>query len=71
MVAPNAYYANHERWTLTVPAGGQVEQHWALSGSGGWYDFTASLQEDPAYLRRFAGRVETGRPSVTDPAMTL
>ena len=68
-VAPNAYYANHERWKFTVPAGGQVEQHWALEGSQGWYDFTVRLAEDPAYLRRFAGRVETGRASVTDPAM--
>jgi phospholipase C len=70
-VAPNAYYASHERWKFTVPAGGQVEQHWALEGSQGWYDFTVRLAEDPAYLRRFAGRVETGRPSVTDPAMGL
>jgi phospholipase C len=71
VAAPNAYYANHERWTFTVPAGGQVEQHWALSGSGGWYDFTVGLQEDPAYARRYAGRVETGKASVTDPAMAL
>ena len=28
VVTPNAYYVNHERWTLTVPAGGQVEQAW-------------------------------------------
>lgn len=70
-VAPNAYYANHERWKFTVPAGGEVEQHWALADSHSWYDFTARLAEDPAYLRRFAGRVETGRPSVTDPAMAL
>ncbi len=68
-VTPNAYYANHERWTFTVPAGGQVEQHWALAGSHAWYDFTVRLAEDPSWLRRFAGRVETGNPSVTDPAM--
>ncbi|MFF7057067.1 phosphocholine-specific phospholipase C [Achromobacter spanius] len=68
-VTPNAYYTNNERWTLTVPAGAKVEQHWALEGSGHWYDFTARLVEDPAYLRRFAGHVETGKPSVTDPAM--
>jgi len=71
VVTPNAYYANHERWTFTVPAGAQVEEHWALAASGGWYDFSVGLAEDPAYLRRFAGRVETGKPSVTDPAMGL
>ncbi len=71
VITPNAYYTNNEKWTLTVPAGSQVEQSWALKASGAWYDFTARLNEDPAYLRRFAGRVETGKPSVTDPAMGL
>ncbi|MNU56434.1 Non-hemolytic phospholipase C precursor [compost metagenome] len=68
-VTPNAYYSNHERWSFTVPPGSRVEQHWALEGSGHWYDFTARLAEDPAWQRRFAGRVETGSASVTDPAM--
>ncbi|WMD22674.1 phospholipase C, phosphocholine-specific [Achromobacter seleniivolatilans] len=68
-VTPNAYYTNNERWSFTVPAGSKVEQHWALAGSGSWYDFTVHLAEDPAYVRRFAGRVETGKSSVTDPAM--
>jgi phospholipase C len=68
-VTPNAYYTNNERWTLTVPAGSKVEQHWALEASGHWYDFTARLAEDPSYLRRFAGHVETGKTSITDPAM--
>ncbi|MFD4838279.1 phosphocholine-specific phospholipase C [Achromobacter sp. NPDC058515] len=68
-VTPNAYYANHERWSFTVPAGGQIEQHWALAGSYAWYDFTTRLADDPSWLRRFAGRVETGKSSITDPAM--
>jgi len=29
------------------------------------------LAEDPSWLRRFAGRVETGKASVTDPAMAM
>ncbi len=71
VITPNAYYTNNEKWTLTVPAGSQVEQSWSLKASGAWFDFTARLNEDPAYIRRFAGRVETGKPSVTDPAMAL
>lgn len=71
VITPNAYLANHERWTLTVPAGGEVQQNWPLANSGGWYDFTVRVQEDATYARRFAGRVETGKPSVTDPAMGL
>ena len=50
VVTPNAYYVNHERWTLTVPAGGQVEQAWPLANSNAWYDFSVTLNEDPAYL---------------------
>ncbi|WP_155519815.1 phospholipase domain-containing protein, partial [Achromobacter xylosoxidans] len=69
VITPNAYYTNNEKWTITVPAGSQVEQSWSLKASGSWYDFTARLNEDPAYIRRFAGRVETGKASVTDPAM--
>ena len=69
VVTPNAYYVNHERWTLTVPAGGQVEQAWPLANCNAWYDFSVTLNEDPAYLRRFAGRVETGRHGSSDPAM--
>ena len=56
---------------FTVAAGAQVEQHWALAGSHAWYDFTVRLAEDPSWLRRFAGRVETGKASVTDPAMAM
>ena len=52
-----------------VPAGGQVEQAWPLANSNAWYDFSVTLNEDPAYLRRFAGRVETGRHGSSDPAM--
>jgi len=34
---------------------------------GGWYDFT--LAGPGGLTRRFAGRVETGKDSVSDPAM--
>jgi phospholipase C len=41
----------------------------------GWYDLTIELLDnngkpDGVYLRRFAGHVETGKPSVTDPFLT-
>ena len=42
--------------------------HWDLAGSGRWYDFTVTADN---LERRFAGRVETGKPSVSDPAMAL
>ncbi len=35
----------------------------------GWYDFSLSVKGFPEYSRRFAGRVETGADSITDPVM--
>jgi len=35
----------------------------------GWYDCSVSIKNDTAYERRFAGRVETGNHSKTDPLM--
>lgn len=65
-VTSNAYRADGP-WTYTVPAGMQVEPYWSLTGSNGWYDFT--LAAENGVTRRFAGRVETGKDSVSDPAM--
>lgn len=40
-----------------------------LKNSGSWYDFTVKLSNDPAFLRQYAGHVETGEDSITDPFM--
>ena len=54
-------------WTYTVAAGGTVED-WFSTGGGmnGWYDLTATTT---GFLRRFAGHVETGAESTSDPVM--
>ncbi|CAA2102175.1 Non-hemolytic phospholipase C [Variovorax paradoxus] len=62
-------YRNDGPWTATVNGGASTEQHWELAASGQWYDFAVTCDADPAYYRRFAGRVETGRHTVSDPAM--
>jgi len=62
-------YRNDGPWTVRVKGGDDVEQRWDLEDSGFWYDFEVRCDADPAYLRRIAGRVETGRHSVSDPAM--
>ena len=61
----NAYRTDGP-WQLDVPAGEVAQQHWGLADSGNWYDFT--LLAD-GVERRFAGRVETGKHGVSDPAM--
>ncbi|MCW5255671.1 phosphocholine-specific phospholipase C [Verminephrobacter aporrectodeae] len=62
-------YRNDGPWTATVNGGANVDQHWELAASGQWYDFAVTCDADPGYFRRFAGRVETGKHTVSDPAM--
>jgi phospholipase C len=66
MVSSNAYdYGGPVK--VSVPAGKSVKKKWNLGSSGNWYDFSISYGD--AFLRRFAGRVETSKHTVSDPAM--
>src|SRR5690242_17822960 len=40
-----------------------------LHKSFGWYDFRISVECDAGFQRQLAGHVETGRPSMSDPAI--
>jgi phospholipase C len=66
-ITANAY-DKHGPWTMDIKPGDIETQHWNLQTSGDWYDFTVSSGN---FERRFAGRVESGRPGVSDPAMAL
>ncbi|MCY1217558.1 Non-hemolytic phospholipase C [compost metagenome] len=68
-VQPNAYRTDGP-WTYEVPAGMQLQQHWPVARQGNWYDFTVTTAQG-GFTRRFAGRIETGKDSVSDPAMGL
>lgn len=67
-VTPMAYRQDGP-WTALVKSQGQLSMHWALEASGCWYDFEVRCDSDPAFLRRFAGRVETGKHTMSDPAL--
>jgi phospholipase C len=41
----------------------------ALASSSGWYDLRIAAEGDNQFLRRYAGRIETGRDSISDPQM--
>jgi phospholipase C len=53
--------------TLALAAGETKQHHWGLGRSFGWYDLT--VESEPHFIRHIAGHVETGRDSMTDPAM--
>ena len=40
-----------------------------LQNSFGWYDFTITIAGNKSFAKRYAGHVETGEMSRTDPAM--
>jgi phospholipase C len=66
-VRSNAYRSDGP-WVLSVSAAKTVSLAWTVDGSGNWYDFTASSN---AFERQFAGRMETGASSISDPAMGI
>jgi phospholipase C len=45
-----------------------VEDSWSVRDTYGWYDLSVSSDSNAAFMRRLAGRVESGKPSVSDPA---
>jgi phospholipase C len=47
-----------------------VQHDVCLSRSHGWYDVVVTSSADPTWVRRLAGHVETGAPSVSDPALS-
>ncbi|MEC3881857.1 phosphocholine-specific phospholipase C [Parapedobacter sp. 10938] len=40
-----------------------------VRATGGWYDVAVEVTGFPGFYQRFAGHVETGQPSITDPLM--
>ncbi|WP_353129930.1 phosphocholine-specific phospholipase C [Parapedobacter pyrenivorans] len=60
---------SYGRATKMVSADGKVRLDIPLDDSNGWYDFQVSAREYPGLIHRYAGHVETGLPSITDPLM--
>jgi len=62
-------YANGPAVEIQVAAHGSSSRRLALGDSFNWYDYSLRVQEMPGWLRRFAGHLENGEDSVSDPAM--
>jgi len=64
----NSYDAASVR-NHTIAPNKTVEEHCATGSSAGWFDISVTQESAPGFLRRFAGHVETGKPSTSDPAV--
>jgi phospholipase C len=52
-----------------LQAGGNRAEYWPLESSFGWYDFVIEVESEPDFQQRIAGHIETGKHSMTDPAI--
>lgn len=67
-VTANAYGTTTPR-TVNVPARSQSRLDFPLQDSARWYDLSVTVAGAPEFTRRIAGRMENGKPSVSDPLM--
>lgn len=58
--------ANH---SLTIQPSAERALALRLGQSHHWYDFSVTVAGEGGFLRRFAGRVETGKSGFSDPVM--
>jgi phospholipase C len=71
-VVDNAY-SSFEKMSVTLKAGESKSFSISTLNSGNWYDISVSQvdsKEVECYFRRFLGRMETGKDTVSDPAMS-
>jgi len=66
-IKDNAYKANNHQ--KIVPASGKASIVLDLEKSHHWYDFSVKANGHQGYEKRYAGHVETGQNSHTDPLM--
>jgi phospholipase C len=63
-------YAGHTTRHPLQP-GMSLNRHYNLDHSYGWYDLVIEVPSDATFQRRLAGHLETGEPSITDPAIGM
>jgi phospholipase C len=65
----SSVYSRFEPVSLRIGAGRRSEHLFALGDNGYWYDFTVISDHDSTFMRRVAGRIETGAHGISDPAL--
>lgn len=62
-------HQQHAPKSFRVDGGQTVEWPATLARDHGWYDIRITVEGLDGYVRRFAGRLESGRHGISDPAM--
>jgi phospholipase C len=55
--------------TLSLKPGDAHTERWSLGRTRGWYDLVVTVQGDPHFEYRYAGHLENGKASISDPGM--
>jgi len=66
-LSDNAYKSGKQ--VKNIPAGKTVMIVPNLLKNHNWYDVSLMVQGNDSFAKRYAGRIETGRPTVSDPFM--
>lgn len=66
-IKDDAYKANSK--TITIPANSKKTITLNLQKSMGWYDFKVEVKGKTNFGKHYAGHVETGKESISDPLM--
>jgi len=66
-ISDHAYGA--ARLIRTITAGSTATVKLPFGKSKGWYDFSVKIKGHENFEKRYAGRIETGEDSISDPYM--
>ncbi|HTU57645.1 MAG TPA: phospholipase domain-containing protein, partial [Polyangiales bacterium] len=67
---PQAYHTDPETTLALLPGDAPQTLVWTIAAAGFWYDIAITSSTDSRWLRRFAGRMETGKHGISDPALS-
>jgi phospholipase C len=62
-------YDYNDRAAEVLQRGKALEKRYSLKRSFGWYDLAVRTDDNAGFLRRFAGHLENGHDSASDPAL--
>ena len=69
LTVQGGHYPHGPVRTYQLAADGERTDAWSLASTRCWYDLIVGDADVRAWARRFCGRMETGRPGVSDPAV--